>query len=341
MSALPALTKAYATRANIPFPAVSTQQEVRKSQIWLLKACLMNQVATGTLVGTRNLNSVWTCYYSCDGTTAGTAGDGVDRWGGAFNAAAIVQNTNGNAHSWIVLYNAASGIYVILDCNNATSGLRIEYSLVAPTGGTTTSGPTSTEPWQTTTTLTGAGSAWTNFVADDAAGNINWAHFTTADDARFHFETSRNGLGVFSCFASLWRSDNARPSDTRNWFALGASSTSGRGAGVHSTIAGSSGCISRTPNNASVVSTGGVQNTNFGGVSYPNSYGVDALTGEYLAYPMFVMALAPQVVYRGQLPDFYFIGTATVGASVPSAVAQERVVIGDMVLPFTGTPPNV
>lgn len=337
MSALPALTKTYATRANVPFPDVTTQANVRKSHIWLLKAFLMNLVATGTLAGTRHANSVWTCDYSCDSTTAGTAGDGVDRWTTFAN---VVGNTTGVAHSWIVLRNVNSGLYLLIDYNSTGDTLRVEVSKVAFTGGTTTTSPTSTAGWCFGSTTTGTGVSVT-LIGDNAAGNLNYAHFTTTDDGRFFFHASRTGLTVFSAFLALLPSVNARGGDSYNWFAIGHASSGGRGAPAHANLIAAAGCSSRAPNGSAPVTVGGVQSVTFGSSAYAGSYGVDALSGDYLAYPMFVMSLSPQVAYRGQIPDVYVIGTATVGGSIPSAAAQQRVVAGDLVVPFTTTPPNI
>lgn len=47
-----------------------------KNALWFIKAFLTGQVG-----GAKNVQGLWTLDSSCDGTTAGTAGDGVDRWG--------------------------------------------------------------------------------------------------------------------------------------------------------------------------------------------------------------------------------------------------------------------
>lgn len=340
MSALPALTKTYSTRANVPFPDVTTTERVRQSQIFLLKAALMDQLATGTMNGSRNANSVWTCDHSCDGTTAGTPADGVDRWGGTFTPANIVRAGVGGAHSWIVLRNVTSGLYLCIDCNDPNANLRIAVSKTSFSGGTTTSGPTATGEFLMGTTGTGASTVMA-FISDSATGNINYAHMVAADDGRFFFLISRVGLGYFTCNIFLLPSDSARVADTNNWFAIGNATNSGRGSPNYNNLASASGCVSRAPNGTAVVSTGGAQVAQFGGTYYSGAYGVDALTGDYLADPLFVRSIAPQVAHRGVLPDIQMLGTATIGASIPNAAAQARIVAGDCVIPFTGTPPLV
>lgn len=340
MAALPALTKTYSTRANVPYPNVSSVAHVRASFLWLLKAALMDQLSTGTLVGSRNANSVWTCDHSCDGTTAGTPADGVDRWTGTYDISKIVGASVGVAHSWIVLRNTASGLYLCIDFNSAGASARFAVSKTSFSGGTTTAGPTSANEFQFGSTGTSNSTTY-NFSTDEGTGNVNYAHFTATDDGRFFFEVSRAGLGVFSSVLFLLPSVGGRVSDTNNWFAIAAAAASGRGGVGYNALQQVGGCVSRTPNNSGVVTTGGAGVPEFGNTAYPGTYGVDGVSGDYMAFPIFVMSLGPQVAYRGQLEDTYLIGTAAVGASVPSAAAQQRVVVGDVVVPFNGTPPIV
>lgn len=54
----------------------SSATNTGKNAVWFIKAFLTGQVG-----GAKNVQGLWTIDSSCDGTTAGTAGDGVDRWG--------------------------------------------------------------------------------------------------------------------------------------------------------------------------------------------------------------------------------------------------------------------
>jgi len=99
-------------------------------------------------------SSPWTVAYSCDGTTAGTAGDGVDRW--ASNADVVVSNALTTAHSWMVLKQTGAGagdVQILLNAS-PTSGGNLAYGLVFMltisfgagfTGGTKTSRPTASD----------------------------------------------------------------------------------------------------------------------------------------------------------------------------------------------------
>lgn len=84
--------------------------------------------------------------FSCDGVTAGAAGDGVDRW---------VINTDldwaisGSAHSWTVVKQPAmtgGTLYVCIDLNSASvNQCSVIISRAGFTGGTTTNRPTATD----------------------------------------------------------------------------------------------------------------------------------------------------------------------------------------------------
>lgn len=267
----------------------------------------------------------------------------MDRWGSTFDASKLVQASYTAAHSWIVLYNATSGLYLVIDLNNATtSSVRLELGLAAFTGGGVTGGgPTTTAPVPFASTTSAVNSTVSQWVGDAATGNSNWAHFTTTDDGRFHFEASRTGLGVFSNFTMVWTSTGGRVGDVTNWYTHASGGTTSRGVPVYTTLIASNGCVSRSPNNSAIVTLGGVRSAHYGGNAYPSAYGVDAISGDYLLLPLDLMSLAPQVAYRGTLDDLYFIGTAALGASVPSTAAQERVVVGDLLVPFMGTVPTV
>lgn len=90
----------------------------------------------------------WTVRYSCNGTTAGTAGDGVDRWTADADIAFQTADT-GTARSWIVLRNT-DGVEILIEARSASTttgrNLRIVMSAAAGfTGGTTTTRPTATD----------------------------------------------------------------------------------------------------------------------------------------------------------------------------------------------------
>lgn len=90
----------------------------------------------------------WRVAYSCDGTTAGTAGDGVDRWAdvGDVNYSTAASS----AHSWIVLQNQVTDMEILIEClTTSTSTGKIVRLVVSAhagfSGGSTTSSPSATD----------------------------------------------------------------------------------------------------------------------------------------------------------------------------------------------------
>jgi len=114
-------------------------------------------------------NAPWSVLYSCDGTTAGTAGDLVDRWSAI---AKLVWANAGVAHSWIILKQTgiASNFQLCIDLSNSTSSnATVVFSPNAGfTGGTTTARPTATDEvviLSNTTWLSGSGSPFTGALS--------------------------------------------------------------------------------------------------------------------------------------------------------------------------------
>lgn len=124
----------------------------------------------------------WSVYYSCDSTTAGTAGDGVDRWS---DYTKLVWGSVAGANSWIVFYNATAGLYMLLSCENAGSDsntLDIWLATTAFSGGSTTARPTSTDEWNICVSTTwGAGSAF----------SIRYHMMMSSDGMTFRLFTTR------------------------------------------------------------------------------------------------------------------------------------------------------
>jgi hypothetical protein len=106
-------------------------------------------------------SSPWTIAYSCNGTTAGTAGDGVDRWSAS---ADIVHAAGGVAHSWMVLKQTgiSANFQLLIDFNTATSyQASISCSPSAGfTGGSTTAAPTATDQCPLNNAAIGTASNW-------------------------------------------------------------------------------------------------------------------------------------------------------------------------------------
>ena len=170
--ALPTLVRTWQTNCN-------------NAQLALGSALADNR---GLLISIKNAllgfaSNPWTVRYSCNSTTAGTAGDGVDRWGST--AANLVWNAAGSAHSWFVMQQSgvAAGFQVLWSLENSSPNGSVMSVVVSPsagfTGGTTTARPTATD----------------EIVVLAAAGV--WGGAGTIDQsARWSVEQSTDGAGT-------------------------------------------------------------------------------------------------------------------------------------------------
>lgn len=340
MAALPSLSKAYSTRRDIPLPAEASQSDIRRSYIWLRAACLLDIPVTGTISGARTAANTWTCYYSCDGTTAGAAGDGVNHW---TDYTKVVQAGTGSAHSWIVLYNATLGLYRIIDANNATNNLRESFSKVAPTGGTTTSGPVTTNGWVSGITSADSASNVAPFIGDDTVTSTHYVNYTVSDDGKQeYFLMARSGLGVFSGISCVNYSDGAHVSDTHPIFSTRHTSVTARGAGAKAVLISAAGFSSRGYDDSTITTSGGASEPGrFGGSIWVSALGVDTLSSNYPTWAIELGATVPGPVIRGTIPDFFYIATAPVGAGILVGGVQQYLVVGDAAMPFVGDVPTL
>lgn len=331
---IPALSKSYAVKGNIPFVSTASSLIVLQNAIWFLKQNLINGTISGGTVGahSRNSNSVWTVLGSSDGTTASIS-DAVDRW---TDYTKVVCAASGSSHSWILLHNATLGFDLLIDANNSTTNLRIAATKTSDavfTGGSTTVGPTSTSEFLARTASTGS-AANAVFLGDTTASGTNYAHFQTDDSGHFFYAVSRSGTGFFNTFAGFTQTVNASGSDTRNTLLWMDGTNSGRGVPATAAMQTAALCSMRSFNNV-VNSTGGWVNSQvFGSAAAAGTQGTDSGTSQYLAYPCHIYTFSGSAAYRGQVPDVYFVNTATVSGSYPSAAAQTHVIFGDMIIAY-------
>jgi hypothetical protein len=153
--ALPTLVKDYQVIANQTIAGdatVDSGTNSHRDRRNLLMAIKNQLIASGTSdVGPTPGGAItaWAVEYSCDGSTAGSAGDNVDRWTDANTD--LIFNTSGNAHSWMVLSQSGLGIEVCIDLvQNSNSNDGAEMTVVVSagagfTGGSTTARPTATD----------------------------------------------------------------------------------------------------------------------------------------------------------------------------------------------------
>lgn len=353
MSALPALTRPYSTRANGPFGANNTSQlRLESFAMWALSAAMLDLHTTGTLVGARHANSKAICRGSSNGVTGsavtGVGVAGTNRWGGGTFPGNFIRGAGGTNHHWMLVEFVFLGLEVYLDFGSTAANWAVN---VAPSGtwsgGTVSQGPAASLDSRVTclnqsnfeSTQSGNYGSMgdsTNF------GGTNYWHYTAADSGEFHFECSRAGLGCFFNFVALWKPVNGPVADLFPYVLLNGDTTA--------TVRGSpdayrmgTATFSAARSNFGVGDTqksgGGVVTWATDGQSMITNQAIDAGTANWNAIPLNLIESAPQHMRRGMLPDLQAIGNAPVGASIPSAAAQVRVVMGNMVVPFNTTVP--
>ena len=349
MASIPALSKTWSSRMNVPFGSNNTTATlIHQFAVWSLKQHLIDaHTADGTLSGTRNANSVWTVVGSSDGSTAGM--DGVDRWTTTFTPSKLVRASAGSAHSWIVLRNTASGWQICLDMNNTANtsmGIIFARNSAGFTGGSTTSRPTASANEEISVGSRQAPSNSSNdaFITPAAVANaVYYSHFSCAGDATFHFSITRASAGSVT-FLGFARSVGAHVDDTRNWYAIGGNSSATSSVARYASlnVGGGTFAVSRMSNGHLNSSGGGARHILVGNTTNPS--GIDTLSNTYLIDPLLVREQNSSTSLfneRGYIPDFYFIGGATIGSTYPS-VNQTHFVFGDMLLPCaTGAAPIV
>ena len=147
----------------------STALDLTRYTMWLLASQLTGN--TGGLV-----SGLWTLYASSNSITAGT--DSTDRWSlTSYDGTKIVRGASSAVHSWIVLQSPVmngSNWYMILSFNSASDdAMRLSFCKAAPTGGSTTVTPTSTNQWwPANTSLAAVDSSINNATAALSRFNI-------------------------------------------------------------------------------------------------------------------------------------------------------------------------
>lgn len=326
-----ALTRTWYTRGNIPAPDTSTATLLAKSVIWCMKAALKDEISTGTLgpEGALPAGAKWTCAGSSDSATANMTG--TDLWTASFDATKIVRANGAVAHSWIVLQSPAAlgPYYLLIDWNTASDQLLSIYaSKTAFTGGTITARPTST-------------TEWTVLNAGTFAENVTNGHrITKTMDAsgNFFFHTSKNSAALFnSTFWGLTATDLVA-GELVPFFTAYQFSTGGRGAGTYSTLAAL--VTGRVADNSATMTAGGFGTWVFGATTFSGAQQANFLTGAWDTMPIYMGTMAPTLKHgvRGIMPDVGVVGAPPVGGSDPTTSTQERMVVGDVLIPSSVVP---
>jgi len=335
--ATPTLTTTWYTQGEYSFPVTTSLQDLTRSWLWILKTVLMNELSGGTTSGSRPGGSAWTCEGSSDSSTAGM--DGSDRWTSTFTPSKLVRNTEGSAHSWIVLKspNAMGPVYLLLNYNGGSEGLiNITFSSSAYTGGSTTAKPTATNetPYGTATVATAVG-----VISLESTFNVVYkAGFSCNADGEWFYYTNRVSTGIFNSFLAMNKCVNTSGSDNWPWVLFGNQLNSGRGAGAVANICTTAQFTSRTPNGGARVATGGMVQYYCATSQWAGTMTLDSLQSSWITLPIYNCNLDASVMtWRGNLADAYWVGAATVGGGYPTAASQTQMVVGDLLIP-SGVP---
>lgn len=314
-----------------------------KSLVWYLKAFLTGQQGGAA-------SGLWSCYYSCDSATAGTAADGVDRWGGGtFDGTKIVRAAAGVAHSWFVLKSpsiaspfGSTNWYCIIDFSGSADNtpINLVFSKAAPTGGTTTARPTSTDEW------THAANSQLN---DNTNGAMKF-HGLLATDGNFVLFASKTGSGlssfgiIFQVLSNPGRTGDLYPVAT--FIGYSTSATGPFDCQSNGLIVNTVGAWRMRLFDGSSVST----TTTAGGVIYNTSSMLQSLSyqaaktdftdGDVGDAPVYLLNNdASKASKRGRLADICFIvGNPAQGATEPPAGPPASMVVGGLWLPTNTAP---
>jgi hypothetical protein len=117
------------------FPNYAYSITAQKDILFTIKNVLTN---TNSVSNTLDSSAIWTVVSSSNSTTTSSS----DLW---TSTTAVVRNTAGAVHSWIVMYNATLGLYLTLDyVGSLNYACDAVLSTDAPSGGTTGARPTVT-----------------------------------------------------------------------------------------------------------------------------------------------------------------------------------------------------
>ncbi len=321
---------------NYFIPTANVDQA--RAVLWYVKALLLGQIG-GLTTG------LWTTYFSSDGTVPGTgvAGDGVDRWGAAYDGTKIIRGTAGNPHSWYVLKSPPMGpnaenFYLLLSFDaGADTSATFQAAKAAYVGGTNLANPTSTDSWA-------VGAAASQVSTNTGAGIPDRFNMILSEDGDFVFWYYQLALNTPNSplLALMFVSPvGVNDADLYPLFTFkNYNPTTPPGAFTAGSL---------------VTGTGYATRSNFSAVAVNHSLlatttpilplaVVDAWTSGYPIYPTEVGVFSTAFWHmRGRLPDIGFIGNTS---SITPSIAYLRgtdgsihhVLVGSLWLPLTAAP---
>jgi hypothetical protein len=271
-------------------------------EMFNLKAMLTGQLG-GLVTG------LWSMYSSCDSVSFGN-GDAVDHWGSTFDATKIVNGSGAAVRSWYVLKSpsiAGSFWYLIVSWDVATGATYVSSFMckTAPTGGTTTACPTSTDSWRMGQGVTSTTLVWNSGAASYGQYPMH-SNLCLTSTGEFIFFTTGGQAGYPIFQMMMLNPVGCHVSDQFPLFTSRWAAASAGGCFVAVAFNGST-----TGNNTLTGSgaAGGLAIININGS--PGSVGFqlpDLLTGKMLTLPAWVFLntnVGTTWHRRGRLPDIF------------------------------------
>lgn len=323
----------------LPDPATSATT-LAKSILWATAAALLGN-ATGTSVspnGSIPAGGLWTHYSSSDGVTFGI--DSTNRWLVSYNGSKIVRASSG-AHSHITLYSAALGLWLTIDwLSGSDAACNYWLATVAPTGGSTSLRPTSTNE---------VGWAAAHTFCDTSLWAGGRAHYAVDASGNFYFFASQNGTGLIQCVTAVQTLNNLRtsgdafPAVLINQFDVAGCLREAGGSFFRGYGASAANVPIRTKTyNAGAASDATVIQYNIGNNSsvVTTQNGSNYADNLYDEWPLVVCTTSAGTVGpKGELPDVSNVApNLSNGVRFPTAGTIERIVCGSSAVPLTNVP---
>jgi hypothetical protein len=288
----------------------SSLARLSASELWFILATLtgnlamtdINGAAVGTVLGK----------WSIAGTGNGSAGamDAVDRINlVTFTAANWTNGTAGNPHTWACLHAPASGFgpnppYLLVSWSSAsgTNYARFAFCKTAPTGGSSTADPTTTD----------ATSALDKPLNDGTLNYVFSAKLSTLGDLEAYAQKTGSGQAFFAC--CLWYLAQANAADTMPYGLYAEYNASAPGVISANGIRASSNWAARYTDNsgANATSASNFAAKTISGMENVFASSGDAQDGSIMDFPFFLLSnhtsLDANATRRGRLPDIFLAG---------------------------------
>lgn len=284
----------------------------------------------------------WTVSYSCNGTVAGTPGDGVDRWNTTADMPGYA-GVGGPNHGWMILKQTGLGsnFQLLINHRNFTgSGTESRwYISISPsagyTGGTPTTDPSATDEIilqqnaDNSFTLAGAGKLHVMQSTDGQCTRIFW-HVNTSCQGMILLEkpslpsVAWTPLPYIACSITVDGSGAANSRPTYANFIAGAS------------LAAKIGTVVFNP----FITTEGINGTPLG----QNLTSSNDVTGDYIMTP-FGLASLTLATTRGRLGvvfDMWGGSTSNPeGTCYPGNATRQFIQFGNFIFPWNGSVPLI